>query len=67
MIPVEVGLPSYRRNFYDQEENEAFLQNKVDLIEEKCEEAQSRVVVYQQQVTRYYNSKVKEKSLKRHG
>ena len=64
MILVEVGIPSLRRDIYNQEENFALQQYKLDLIEEKRDLAALRIASYKQRSKRYFNSKVKEMRFK---
>ena len=64
MIPVEVGIPSLRRNTYNQEENFALQRYELDLFEEKRDLATLRIASYKRRPERYFNSKVKEKRFK---
>ncbi|GFZ03434.1 hypothetical protein Acr_16g0000580 [Actinidia rufa] len=55
VIPVEIGVPSFRTlNFY-KESNEAELRLNLDLLEEKREKAEIRQAAYKCQVAKYYN------------
>ena len=64
MIPVEVGVPSLRRETYDQEENFALQRYELDLLEEKRDLAALRITSYKRRSERYFNSKVKDRRLK---
>ena len=64
MIPVEIGIPSLRREAYNQEENFALQRYELDLLEEKRNLAALRVASYKQRSVRYFNSKVKERRFK---
>ncbi|XP_070004344.1 uncharacterized protein [Nicotiana sylvestris] len=57
VIPVEVGEPSLRLS------NESRLQD-LDEVEERRDMAHVRMVAQKQQAERYYNKKVKVRSLK---
>ena len=59
MIPVEVGMPSYRRAYFDPRHNDENLQVSLDLIEELRNSAEVKVAAYQQRVAKYFNSRVK--------
>ena len=64
MIPVEVSIPSFRYETYNQEENHALMCYELDLLEEKCDLAAFRTTSYKRRSERYFNSKVKEKRFK---
>ena len=64
MIPVEVGLPSFRRAHFNPSYNDENLSVSLDLIDELRNAAQVKVAAYQQRVAKYYNSKVKDRSFK---
>ena len=64
MIPMEVGLPSFRQAHFDPSHNDENLSVSLGLIDELRNAAQVKVAAYQQRVARYYNSKVKNRSFK---
>ena len=64
MISVEVGIPSLRREAYNQEENHTLMSYELDLLEKKHDLVALRTASYKQQSERYFNSKVKEKRFK---
>ena len=64
MILVEVGIPSLRRETYNQDENHALMSYELDLLEEKHDLAPLRIASYKRRSKRYFNSKVKEKRFK---
>ena len=64
MIPVEVGVPSLRRDTYNQEKSFALQRYELDLLEEKCDLAALRIASYKRRSERYFNSKVKEMRFK---
>ena len=59
VIPVEIGLPRFRIDNFDEENNDVLLAIAIDLLEERREMSQVRAAALQQTVARYYNSKVK--------
>ena len=62
MVPVEIVLPTLRMENFKEEANSEQLRANVDLLEEAREQAQQRMVAYQQRVARYYNFRVKAKT-----
>ena len=64
IIPVEIGVPSLRRETYNQEENFLLQRYELDLLKEKRDLAALRVASYKRRFKRYFNSKVKEKRYK---
>ncbi|XP_077221652.1 uncharacterized protein LOC143855420 [Tasmannia lanceolata] len=64
VIPLEIGLSSFRTENYDEKGNSELLQNTLDLVLEKREQALLRTASYQQRVARYYNARVKKRSVK---
>ena len=64
MIPVEVGIPSLRRETYAKDKNHALMSYELDLLEEKYDLAALRTASYKRRSERYFNSKVKEKRFK---
>ena len=61
VIPIELKLPSVRVMAFDEQHNSQDLKANLDLLEEKREIAQVRMVVYKQKAARYYNSWVRAK------
>ncbi|KAG8639521.1 hypothetical protein MANES_14G150650v8 [Manihot esculenta] len=64
VVPVELQIPTHRVQFVSENTNEDKLRSNLDALEEVREEAQVRTAAYQQRVARYYNQKVRERSLK---
>ena len=64
MIPVEVGIPSLRRETYNQENFFVHQRYELDLLEEKSDLAALRVASYKRGSEKYFNSKVKERRFK---
>uniref|UniRef100_A0A2N9H5S1 Integrase catalytic domain-containing protein n=1 Tax=Fagus sylvatica TaxID=28930 RepID=A0A2N9H5S1_FAGSY len=59
VIPVEIGLTTFRTTFHKEEENEGQLRLNLDLLDETREKAAQRIALYQGRMARYYNTKVK--------
>ncbi|GFY87521.1 hypothetical protein Acr_05g0011600 [Actinidia rufa] len=62
VIPVEIGMPSFRTSNFDEESNESELRLNLDLLEERREKADLRQAAYKCQVAKYYNQRVKHRS-----
>ncbi|GFS38896.1 hypothetical protein Acr_00g0060030 [Actinidia rufa] len=62
VIPVEIGMPSFRVSTFNKETNEAELRLNLDLLEERRESAQLRQTAYKCQVAKYYNQRVRHRS-----
>lgn len=61
VIPVNIGLTSFRAMTFDESKNDKELKVNLDLLNELREKACTRMAKYQNQVEEYYNSKVKAK------
>ena len=61
VFPVELGLPTCRVAYFDDERNEELMRLELDLLEEKRVDSQLRLVAYQRIATKYYNKKVKQR------
>jgi ribonuclease HI len=59
VIPVEIGLTTFRTTFHREEENEGQLRLNLDLLDETRGRAAQRIALYQGRMARYYNTKVK--------
>uniref|UniRef100_A0A2N9GVB7 Reverse transcriptase domain-containing protein n=1 Tax=Fagus sylvatica TaxID=28930 RepID=A0A2N9GVB7_FAGSY len=57
VIPVEIGLTTFRTTFHKEEENEGQLRLNLDLLDETREKAAQRIALYQGRMARYYNTK----------
>uniref|UniRef100_A0A2N9HBH6 RNA-directed DNA polymerase n=1 Tax=Fagus sylvatica TaxID=28930 RepID=A0A2N9HBH6_FAGSY len=64
VIPVEIGLTTWRTNNYDEESNDAQLRSNLDLVDEVRDQAEARTRVYQQRMARYYDRRVKHREFK---
>jgi hypothetical protein len=63
VVPVEIGLTTFRTSTYDDHQNEEQLRLNLDLIDEVRETAEARMKRYQEKMARHYNSKVKPRQL----
>ena len=61
---IELKLPSTRVVAFNKQHNPQDLRVNLDLLEEKREEAQVRMAAYRRKVARYYNSRVRSKTLR---
>ncbi|GFY90929.1 hypothetical protein Acr_07g0011250 [Actinidia rufa] len=62
VIPVKIGMPSFRTSNFYKENNETELCLNLDFLNKKRERAELRQTTYKCQVTNYYNQRVKYKS-----
>nr|KYP66927.1 hypothetical protein KK1_013239 [Cajanus cajan] len=62
MIPVEVGEPSFRRQHFHEESNNASLRAELDVLDEAREKAQIVAEACNQRMTRRFNSSVKPRT-----
>ena len=61
VIPVEVGLTSLRREFFDEQINDNQLKQNSDCLDEVRDQASQRITRYQRKMAEYYNQRVKLK------
>ena len=61
IVPVDVGMSSIRRAWYDEKSNDESLKLAVDCLPEVRDDATQRMALYQERMTRYYNQRVKLK------
>ncbi|GKE73988.1 reverse transcriptase domain-containing protein, partial [Tanacetum coccineum] len=59
IIPVEIGMPTYRTAAVDAVHNDEELRLKLDLLEERHERAAIREAKAKLQMTKYYNARVR--------
>ncbi|KAL2474518.1 Ribonuclease H [Abeliophyllum distichum] len=64
IIHVEVGIPSPRCLHFDEVANSDLHRANLDLQDKRHADSQLRLVVYQQKMTRYYNSSVRNRSFR---
>jgi hypothetical protein len=63
VVPVEIGLTTFRTSTYDDNQNEEQLRLNLDLIDEVRGTTEARMKRYQEKMARHYNSKVKPRQL----
>ena len=61
VIPVEVGLTSYRVESYDEDKNKEAIRLQLDLVDEVRVAAEQRLARYQNLMAKHYNNKVRHK------
>ncbi|GKV20170.1 hypothetical protein SLEP1_g30327 [Rubroshorea leprosula] len=55
VIPIEIGVPSFRVAHFDEERNGQLLRENLDLLDDLREEARLRTLVYKQKIANFYN------------
>ena len=61
IIPVEVGLTSYRVENYDEAKNDEAMHLQLDLVDEVRATAKQRLARYQNLMEKHYNSNVRHR------
>ena len=61
VIPVEVGLTSYRVENYSEDKNEEAMRLQLDLVDEVRVMVEQRLARYQNLMVKHYNSNVRHK------
>ena len=61
VIPVEVGLTSIKKEFFDEQGKDDQLKLNLDCLDEVRDQASQRMAKYQQKMAEYYNQRVKLK------
>ena len=64
VIPVEVGLTSYRVDNHDERKNDEAMRLQLDLLEKVRATAEQRLTLYQDLMAKHYNSRVRHKDFK---
>ena len=64
MIPVEISIWSLRREQFQTDRNNKRLREKLEFIDEKCEQAMMRNTTYKQHTAHYFEKRVKESRFK---
>ncbi|GKV21714.1 hypothetical protein SLEP1_g31668 [Rubroshorea leprosula] len=64
VIPVEIGVLSFRVTHFDEERNGQLLGENLDLLAEVREEARLRTLVYKQKLANFYNKRVRPRTFK---
>jgi hypothetical protein len=59
VVPMEIGLTTFRASTYDDEQNEEQIRLNLDLIDKVRETAEARMKKYQEKMARHYNAKIK--------
>ena len=61
VIPVEIGLTSLKKEFFDEHSNDNQLKLNLDCLDEVKDQAFKRMAKYQQKMAKYNNQRVKLK------
>ncbi|XP_077242546.1 uncharacterized protein LOC143883065 [Tasmannia lanceolata] len=61
VIPLEIGTPALRNEYFNEKHNPEGLRTNLDLLEEAREWAGIRMATYHQRVARYHDTKEKER------
>jgi hypothetical protein len=64
VIPVEIGLTTWRTMNYDESSNDSQLRTNLDLLDEIRDQAEAKNKVYQQRMARYYHRRVKHREFR---
>ncbi|XP_050207651.1 uncharacterized protein LOC126657071 [Mercurialis annua] len=59
MVPVEIGMPTIRVQYFDEQQNEESTRLCLDLPEERREQALLHIETYKQRMATYHNKRVK--------
>lgn len=59
VIPVEVGMSSLRRTYYDDHSKNERLKLALDCLPKVKDDAAQRMALYHQKMTKYHNQRVK--------
>ncbi|GKV04527.1 hypothetical protein SLEP1_g16680 [Rubroshorea leprosula] len=64
VIPIEIGVPSFRVTHFDEGRNGQLLRENLDLLDDLREKARLRTLVYKQKIANFYNKRVRPRSFK---
>ncbi|GKV18274.1 hypothetical protein SLEP1_g28679 [Rubroshorea leprosula] len=64
VIPVEIGVPSFRVTHFDEGRNGQLLRENLDLLAEVREKARLRTLVYKHKLANFYNKRVRPRIFK---
>ena len=64
VIPVEIGLTTWRTSHHDEDSNDSQLRTNLDLLDEVRDQAEAKTKAYQQRMARYYDRRVKHREFK---
>ncbi|XP_050233229.1 uncharacterized protein LOC126681722 [Mercurialis annua] len=59
IVPVEIGMPTIRVQYFDEQQNEENTKLCLDLLEERREQALMHIEAYKQRMATYHNKRVK--------
>ncbi|XP_050207544.1 uncharacterized protein LOC126656961 [Mercurialis annua] len=59
MVPVEIGMPTIRVQYFDEQQNEENTRLCLDFLEERREHALMHIESYKQRMATYHNKRVK--------
>ncbi|XP_050211346.1 uncharacterized protein LOC126661537 [Mercurialis annua] len=59
MVPVEIGMPTIRVQYFDEQQNEENTKICLDLLEERRDQALMHIEAYKQRMATYHNKRVK--------
>ncbi|GKV15178.1 hypothetical protein SLEP1_g25980 [Rubroshorea leprosula] len=62
VIPIEIGVPSFRVTYFDEGRNGQLLRENLDLLDDVREEARLRTLVYKQKIANFYNKRVRPRT-----
>nr|XP_021860927.1 uncharacterized protein LOC110799950 [Spinacia oleracea] len=63
VLPVEVGLPSFRVQYYDESTNEQLMREALDLLPEVRLQAELKLTANKERMSRAYNKRVKHRPM----
>ena len=61
VVPMEIGVSSIRKAWYNEQSNDEGLKLALDCLPEIRDDVAQRMVLYQERMTRYYNQRIKLK------
>ena len=64
VIPVEIGLTSYRVDNHDEARNDEAIHLQLDLVDKVRVIAEQRLAWYQDRMAKHYNSRVRHRDFK---
>ncbi|GKV02837.1 hypothetical protein SLEP1_g15225 [Rubroshorea leprosula] len=64
VIPIEIGVLSFRVTHFDEGRNGQLLRENLDLLTEVREEARLRTLIYNQKLANFYNKRVRPRTFK---
>lgn len=63
VIPIELGIPTYRINHHSPAQNDVDLLANLNILRKKKKQARIKEEAYKRSMAKSYNKKVKHKSL----